>query len=230
MDGSHFLTVNPSTLDDEALWGYGELQKLCKSLGLKASGRRNELERRLQEWHKTRTSSGHCVVDEEGTEKIPLNVDGSNFSLLGMHLKVKSQNGIGCTSPEGAFSVQLGVGSPTVVSPTLLRPLAPSTPVRTPKSALKKSIGGGGSEVKASRLKFSPYNATKFIPNRREGNEAWVVDNTSLRRTSDDDDDDDDDELDWEAEASGYVDETARINAEKNVFVCSMDGGWENDF
>jgi hypothetical protein len=228
MDGSHFLTVNPSTLDDDTLWSYGELQKLCKNLGLKASGKRSELERRLTEWHKARTTEGHTVVvDEEGTEKIPLNVDGSNFSLLGMHLKVKSQNGSGCTSPEGAFSVQLGVGSPTVVSPTLLKPLAPSTPVRTPKSALKKSMGGGGgSEVKASRIKFSPYNATKFIPNRREGNEAWVVDNASLRRTSDDDDDD---ELDWEAE-SGYVDETARINAEKNVFVCSMDGGWENDF
>ena len=80
MDGSYLLTINPAVLDDESLWSYADLQKLCKLLELKASGKRQELIARLQEWHKTRTEMGTSLVKMQDAEDYPLNVDGSNFS------------------------------------------------------------------------------------------------------------------------------------------------------
>ena len=258
MDGAHLLTINPATLDDESLWSYQDLQKLAKALDIKAAGRRCELVARLLEWHKTRNDSGHSLVQQEDAEDYPLNVDGSNFSILSMHVRPRSPAAPALVAPSsyrspvrspvpGGAGADVGsikktnslVGlsdSPLVVSPTLLRPLAPTTPVRTPgKSALKTpgSAGKSGkaSAAKISRLKFSPYNGTKVIPNRRDeskGIHAQMAEHErEFRRSSRDDDEESlDDEND-------YVDEQARINAEKNVFVCANEDGcssWQNEF
>lgn len=240
MDGAHLLTINPATLDDESLWSYQDLQKLAKALDIKAAGRRCELVARLLEWHKTRNDSGHSLVQQEDAEDYQLNVDGSNFSILSMHVRPRSPAAPALVAPSsyrspvrspvpGGAGADVGsikktnslVGlsdSPLVVSPTLLRPLAPTTPVRTPgKSALKNSASA------PKQVKFSPYNGTKVIPNRRDESKGI---HAQMAEHEHDDEESLDDEND-------YVDEQARINAEKNVFVCANEDGcssWQNEF
>jgi len=265
MDGSYLLTINPATLDDEGLWSYQDLQKLCKAADVRAGGKRGELVERLLEWHKTRTDAGHSLVRHEDAEDFPLNVDGSNFSILSMHVRPRSPGvavpppcrsplrsgstpfaaasssssggsgtpsggvgGSGGSSRKGAKSLVGLSDSPLVVSPTLLRPLAPTTPVRTPgKSALKGSSVKKTSAVK-SRIKFSPYNGTKVIPNRRDETKGVSAFEAASEREYSRHGDSDEESLDDENE---YVDEQARINAEKNVFLCGQeDGGWSSEF
>ena len=253
MDGSHLLTINPATLDDESLWSYADLQKLAKALDVRASGKRNELVERLMDWHKTRTGDGHSLVAQDGAEDIPLNVDGANFAILSMHIRPRSpvaesvgaptmvsrsasrspvrspmRSGLGgCYATDAVGSVKKSTSlvglsdSPLIVSPTLLKPLAPTTPSRTPGKSALKSPGKSG--VKASRIKFSPYNGTKVIPNRREAaktsdcDSEWCLSGGGVEEDSLDDEND-------------YVDEQARINAERNVFVCSADDAWQSEF
>ena len=47
-----YISINPGCLDDKECWSYRKLQKLCKQLGLKASGKRVELVERLNVWHR----------------------------------------------------------------------------------------------------------------------------------------------------------------------------------
>jgi hypothetical protein len=103
-----------------------------------------------------------------------------------------------------------------------LKPLAaPTTPSRTPGKSALKSPGKSG--VKASRIKFSPYNGTKIIANRREVAKTPDCDSEWCLSAGGEDEDSLDDEND-------YVDEQARINAERNVFVCSADDAWQSEF
>lgn len=249
MDGLQCFTINPSTFEDELIWSYADLQKLCKALEIKASGKRIELVKRLQEWHKARTDDGHSLLGE-GEQNYPLNVNGSNFSIYKMYIQPRTtgvlnsvpsspQKSTSCATSNEPSSIKkvtslvgLSESSPLVVSPTLLRPLAPTTPVRTPSKSILKAPG---SEGKASRIKFSPYNGTKVIPNRRdeikgihaqmEEHEGSAREHYRSRNV-----DEEEDEDDWEDEERGYVDETARLNAEKNVFVCSLEDSWDNGF
>ena len=255
-EGSYLLTINPGTLDDERLWSYADLQRLCKSLSLSGKGKRADLELRLAQWHKTRTAEGFCASAGAGTDEtengdnrredyFPLNVDGSNFSIFSMNVKPRSPIGItgsssssssssssissAClASPAGIKKVGSLLGldenSPTMVSPTLLRPLGVVT---TPnKSILRTS----GSKRKSSEIKFSPFNGTKVIPNRRQSPATACCEGDYMHRMAHGPDEDEDDEDDDGAE-TGYVDDTARINAEKNVNLCGPgDGRWDNSF
>ena len=95
MEGSQLITINPATLDDENVWCYSDLQGLCKQLSLGGKGKRTELVQRLQSWHKLRDSGRRAALAlQEGEENdpkawIPLNVDGSNFSIFSQNIRAR---------------------------------------------------------------------------------------------------------------------------------------------
>ena len=84
------ITINPATLDDDALWSFNDLRALCKQLHLGGRGKRVELVERLQTWNKLRVhdraalalTETHADADPSLESWIPLNVEGSNFSIL----------------------------------------------------------------------------------------------------------------------------------------------------
>jgi len=99
MEGSTLITINPATLDDENLWSYADLRSLCKNLSLGAKGKRLDLVDRLQSWHKLRIDNraGLALHESESDEInndnwIPLNVDGSNFSILSQNITARDKD------------------------------------------------------------------------------------------------------------------------------------------
>ena len=146
---------------------------------------------------------------------------GNSSSSSSSGSSSSSSSGEGTASLK-KFTSLLGLGaSPTVVSPTLLRPLALVT---TPNKSILRTPGSGGSKRKAG-LKFSPFNGTKVIPNRRQQpGSGSPIDGDYMHRP-DQDGKDDEDDLDDE---SGYVDEISRINAEKNSNLAEEN--WDNSF
>jgi hypothetical protein len=54
MEGDQYLAINPSTLDDNSLFSYRDLQQLCIRLGLGGKGNRLELQDKLHRWHRQR--------------------------------------------------------------------------------------------------------------------------------------------------------------------------------
>lgn len=47
-----YYSINPALFDSKAHWSYQDLRRLCKRLNLPASGKREEIAARLQEWHR----------------------------------------------------------------------------------------------------------------------------------------------------------------------------------
>lgn len=173
MEGQQFLTVNPDTFTEKELWSYQDLQKLCKSAGIKANQKRDILIDCLQCWHRSRKDGTQTMVEtvgeeECGVENIDMNVIGNNFAVLAMDVKPR-----GCKTTKrkkrGSI-VGLGLKDSIVVSPTLLRPLRqnPGTPG---KSCLKSSTSlheKTATPHKLSNICFSPFNGVKVISHRDE--------------------------------------------------------------
>ncbi len=90
MDGEQFIAINPATLEDRNYFSYRDLQKLCLKLNLGASGRREELEEKLKAWNRGRLNNGIGMIGalNENEESIPMNVEGNNFALLKVDVKV----------------------------------------------------------------------------------------------------------------------------------------------
>ena len=125
-----------------------------------------------------------------------------------------------------------------MVSPTLLRPLttAPGTADTPGRSILKSrralSSPSTGEKIHSvSKIHFSPYNATKVIPNRlvlkrlelkRDGDEDINIQNHNIFH----DEDYDEANEDWD---ENYVDQLASRNAEKNSLLAEINSNelWE---
>jgi hypothetical protein len=130
-EGSTLITINPATLDDEDIWKYNDLRGLCKQLGLSAKGKRSELVDKLQGWHKRRVDSRSALAlhdsanPEDGDKEqwIPLNVDGSNFSILSHNVRVRtnSDSSDSVTWNKGANGGALSPKSPSSSSTSSTR-------------------------------------------------------------------------------------------------------------
>ena len=169
MEGESFLTINPYTFSDTSIWVHRDLQKLCKKLGLKANGGRQQLVNRLSVWHRSRDENDQCLVkDHENNECYAMNTVGNNFSLLKLNIIVRDEK----KSKKRHRSSIIGLdhNDQARISPTSLRPLKECQGGTTPKSILKCRIGINEKkrrkEGKMDKIVFSPYNSVKFIAHR----------------------------------------------------------------
>jgi len=151
------ITINPATLDDDALWSFADLRQLCKQLHLGARGKRVELVDRLQTWHKLRVhdraalalTETHADADPSLESWIPLNVEGSNFSIL--HQNITARDSLG--SPESKSSEPMDHRVPA--SPSRRRSgvskLAPEPVMATPPRRSRRQSLGSGAATAADR-------------------------------------------------------------------------------
>ena len=122
-EGSSFISINPSTLDDPSLWSYADLRSLCKAVKLKGNGKRGDLVKRLQDWNRLRLSKGVAgLATLQGTGSpsemkkwLSMNVEGANFALLSQNIVARSgspqQKGV-ASSSSGKQNVAPNYASP----------------------------------------------------------------------------------------------------------------------
>ena len=97
-EGASFITINPATLDDTALWSYQDLRSLCKRVKIKGNGKREELVKRLQAWNRLRLSKGVAGLSElagspnDKKNWLSMNVEGANFALLGQNVVARANS------------------------------------------------------------------------------------------------------------------------------------------
>lgn len=150
---STYYTLNPSTFSVPSLWSYRQIQKLCKQLGLNASGTREKLVSRLQEWH---------IEGRHGDK-----AECGKFGLIG--IKLHSPKRKHCSV------------SPSLLSPLrkTSRKKREDGSVVSPRSILKRKFQTkNGASVKDNfttnldtetpsnktrKLLFSPYNMVRVI-------------------------------------------------------------------
>ena len=195
MEGQQFLAINPDTLNDKETWSYRDIQKVCKTVGIKSNQKREILIVELETWHRARKDGTQTMVDnigdDENTENIDMNVVGNNFSILAIDVKERSTNAIKVKRRGSMVGIGLkdNATDSVVVSPSLLRPLRNDG--GTPgKSCLRKpgcQSPAPAPSNKLSNICFSPFNGVKIISHREE------LDISPFRGPSIDYDDGDDD-------------------------------------
>ena len=171
-----YFTLNPGCFDLQS-WEQKSLQKLCAKLGIKAKGSREDLVRRLQQFHNDhRAAFGagafHNIgVDIHSPNKTSFKVDEkyvspmvcrSNGGSILKRLK-DANNALALDSMDIAEDIDtddvLMQGNENYSNG------GTKTPSRTPQKTPSRKTTGGKS---ARRIAFSPYNQVKLIPNRRD--------------------------------------------------------------
>jgi SAP domain len=139
--------LNPGCFDDVNAFKYRDLQQLAKHVGVPANGKRTDLVKRLQKWHRTQFSD---IRDERDA--------ASNFTLLKVDV----------ISPTSGPKVEPALLSPLIKKP---RKRADGTPVGilTPSKTNRRRAATPGASAK-KRIKFSCFNGVKIIPDRETHN------------------------------------------------------------
>jgi len=165
MEGQEYISINPGTLSDPELWSYQDLQKIAKTVGLRANTRREELVNSLIEWNRCRKDGTKTLVEDSvvtasssssiSTVKLDMNVVGNNFAILAVKVQAAPESAASPIAPchltgspvkslkrKVSSMVGFGLGDETdddigIVNSTYLRPLRPQS--ATPgKSCLKR--------------------------------------------------------------------------------------------
>jgi hypothetical protein len=182
MEGQQFLTINPDTLVDRNLWSYRDLQKISKSVGIRANSKREKLIRKLQEWHRDRKDGTQTLVgndddSDDSMENYDMNVIGNNFAILPVNVREKKAG----TKRKRNSILGLDDEKDGIVSPKLLLPLRPE-PATPGKGILKTNNGNDENRKhcaspptasKMANICFSPFNAVKVIAHREETPSAY---------------------------------------------------------
>lgn len=144
---SQFYAFNHGTFDDPALWSDGDLQQLCRKLGIPTeAGCRADMVRALADWHASRPGGA------------PSNWAAGNFTRLGVSVFKSSP-----TNP--------GVQR-LAVSPRFLSPLTKRRQGRT-GAVTCGSIRRKG-ERSTKKARFSPYNLVRVIPARGDDGDRYA--------------------------------------------------------
>ena len=170
-----YFTLNPGCFDLKS-WEIKSLQKLCAKLGIKSKGNRDELVRRLQQFHNDhRAAFGagafHNIgVDIHSPNKTSFKVDEKYVSPM-----VCRSNGGSILKKLQEANDMLALERMDIAvddEDTLMtgdsgnfNTGGTKTPSRTPQKTPRRKTTGGKS---ARRIAFSPYNQVKLIPNRRD--------------------------------------------------------------
>lgn len=132
------ITFNPALFESMASWGYRDLQQLCIKLKLVATGSREDIIERLNEWHRDDSKLG-VRTDSESEERR----HAQNFALLGVRVDELSGH-----------------------NARLLSPLKTRNPAYHADAILK--VDGVPTKKKRGNILFSPYNGVKLIPSRND--------------------------------------------------------------
>eukprot|EP00943_MAST-04B_sp_MAST-4B-sp1_P005442 g5442.t1 len=176
-----YFTLNPGCFDLKS-WEQKSLQKLCAKLGIKTKGNREDLVRRLQQFHNDhRAAFGagafHNIgVDIHSPNKTSFKVDEKYVSPM-----VCRSNGGSILKRLQEANNALAIDRMDIVEDidaddVVMNGMSENynnnnnnggskTPSRTPQKTPRRKTTGGKS---AKRIAFSPYNQVKLIPNRRD--------------------------------------------------------------
>jgi|UPI00048DCB8A hypothetical protein len=167
-----YFTLNPGCFDLQS-WEYKSLQKLCNKLKVKCTGSRDDLVRRLVDFHNAHRGSfgagafHNIGVDIHSPNKTTFKVDSKYVSPMvcrsngdSILKRVESANKF--FNDDSVFS-RMDIDEDVVMEEPVEQktPHRNRTPCKTPRS---KKTGGKS----AKRIAFSPYNQVKLIPNRRD--------------------------------------------------------------
>jgi hypothetical protein len=164
-----YFTLNPGCFDLQS-WEFKSLQKLCSKLNVKSTGSRDDLVRRLIQFHNAHRGSfgsgafHNIGVDIHSPNKTTFKVDSKYVSPM-----VCRSNGDSILKrvelanemfPGGVerMDIDEDVTMEEVGNP-------PKTPMRTPCKTPNRKTDGKST---AKRIAFSPYNQVKLIPNRKD--------------------------------------------------------------
>lgn len=189
MDGEEYFSLNPGVFSEKTQWSYQNLKSLCKELGLGGSGKRCELEAKLQRWHLSRAEGENLVPSAENEENLPMNVLGSNFNILKIVPPTERElKGNRNKRKPSLQSIEIdNKENYCCRSPTQLKfPVTPS------KSILKQDSRSENCPVSASKMngiKFSPFNKVRIIPHRIFHFEAFDEELSDCENNNDSDSD-----------------------------------------
>ena len=171
-----YFTLNPGCFDLQS-WEQKSLQKLCAKLGIKAKGSREDLVRRLQQFHNDhRAAFGagafHNIgVDIHSPNKTSFKVDEKYVSPMvcrsngGSILKRLQDANNALALDRMDIAEDIDTDDVLMQGNENYSNGGTKTPSRTPKKPQSRKTTGGKS---ARRIAFSPYNQVKLIPNRRD--------------------------------------------------------------
>jgi len=183
-----YYSLNPGLFDSVEHWKYRDLQKLAKTLGVSAGGKREDVVVRLQEYHRERRHSGQAGMFHSVEVKANDGGAAINPVLLSPLLNCKTAPGLASPAKSArAVGKNWEINSPRA-SAMPRTPKGLATPTRSP--LCPRSNG---------TVLFSPFNMVKLIP-AKEHSEMYG----QYREPSYDDDDgldEDEDEENDEADS-----------------------------
>jgi len=181
-----YYSLNPGLFDSVEHWKYRDLQKLAKTLGISAGGKREDVVVRLQEYHRERRHSGQAGMFHSVEVKANDGGAAINPVLLSPLLNCKATAG----APSPAKSARAVGKNWEMNSPRAsAMPRTPKglTPIGTPtRSPLCPRSNG--------TVLFSPFNMVKLIPAKEHSENYGQYREPSY---------DDDDGLDEDEEGDG---------------------------
>ena len=171
-----YYSLNPGLFDSVEHWKYRDLQKLAKTLGLSAGGKREDVVLRLQEYHRERRHSGQAGMFHSVEVKANDGGTAINPALLSPLLNCRAAAGAPSPAKSArAVGKNWELNSPRASAmPRTPRALTPSgTPARSP--LCPRSNGVLFSPVRpAPRANpaFSLPPSPPFPPSQRTGTRA----------------------------------------------------------
>ena len=130
-----YYSLNPGLFDSVEHWKYRDLQKLAKTLGLSAGGKREDVVLRLQEYHRERRHSGQAGMFHSVEVKANDGGAAINPALLSPLLNCRAAAGAPSPAKSArAVGKNWELNSPRASAmPRTPRALTPSgTPARSP--------------------------------------------------------------------------------------------------
>ena len=252
-EGDEFFALNPGMFADRKCWSYNDLRRLSRDLGLGGKGKRVQLEAKLTSWHRQRTDAMTNLVPSSSSldggrvDDIPMNVEGSNFSVLPIALGIREdiddddndrEDGHDAKRRRRSSFLMLEIDnkenqSTTLVSPFVLRPLRSRSDESlhgTPGKGILKIDCGERSPVppnKLANITFSPFNGVRVIPHRstfEDSGEENEEGDDNMDNDEDEEEGEEDDDMEAGADEEEDLLDEASEESDDSAFSIDDDG------